>query len=187
MRYLLAALLMISIAACKKDPSQTTPTAVFSFDISGQHRTFNMSQITLQVIDTGAAKGKYLSFNNGSGTLPKVQFTLADRSPDYQSDCFSVGPYPSLAANSLCNGNSPSDFCVGFYMQYIDTGVGQLGLFAVNDSTSSFTLTSCTGGTNGKPGTMNGTFSCLLTDSTGFISPKQVTNGQLSYITFVRP
>ena len=185
--YLLVAFIFLGLAGCKKDTSQATPPAIFSFDFNGQHRSFNMTQLTLQIIDTGAAKGKYLSFKTDAGSLPRVQFTLADRSPDYNAECFSVGPYPSIVANSLCNGNSHSAFCVGFYMQYIDTGIGQVGLYAVNDSLSYLTLASCTGGLNGKPSTLNATFNCILTDSTGFISPKQVTNGQLSNLSYVRP
>ena len=183
-KFLLAVLIILTIASCKKDSTTTTHAAVFSFDIDGQHRSFNMGQLQLQVIDTGAAKGKYLSLNTGNGALPQVQFNITDRSQGYSTSCFSPGPYTAFTSNPLCNDSIATNFCVGFYMQYTDTGVGRVALYATNDSVSLLTLTSCANGLNGKPDTLNATFSCVLTDSTGFISPKHITNGQLSYITY---
>lgn len=185
LKYLFAALTILLIASCKKDTAPATQPSVFSFDIEGVHHAFTLNQLPLQVIDTGAAKGKYLSFNTGTGAFPQVQLTLADRSNNYTTNCFSTGPYPSLAANSICHDSIPSNFCVGFFMQYVDTGVGKVGLWAVNDSTSLFTLTSCNGAGNGSKVIINASFNCVLTDSTGFISPKHITNGLFSNVDYI--
>jgi hypothetical protein len=181
---LFAVLLLLVIGSCKKDTSSPAQAAVFAFDFNGQHHSFNLDTLQLQVIDTGLTKGKYLTFYPGNASLPKVIFTLTDRSPGYSTNCFSTGPYPGLAANPLCHDSVPSNFCVGFYMQYTDTGIGSVGLYSATDSTSSLILTSCSGGTNGNPAVINATFHCTLTDSTGFISSKQVTNGTLSYVNY---
>jgi hypothetical protein len=172
-------------ASCKKDTAPVTQPSVFSFDFEGTHHSFALGQLQLQVIDTGASKGKYLSINTGNSAFPQVQFSLADRSNNYNANCFSTGPYPSLAGNAVCHDSVVSGFCVGFFMQYVDTGIGKVGLYAANDSVSLLTLITCSNGVNGAPTTINGTFSCVLTDSTGFISPKHVTNGQLSNITYL--
>lgn len=182
--YLFAAILILILAGCKKDTSTTTHPAVFSFDFNGQHHSYNLDTLQLQVIYTGANKGKYLTFYSGNAALPQVVFTLSDRSAGYSSNCFSTGPYPGLASNPLCHDSVPSNFCVGFFMQYTDTGVGTLGLYSAIDSTSSLMLSSCSGVSNGNTAVINATFNCTLTDSSGFISPKQVTNGMLSYIIY---
>ena len=182
--HLLLLFALVFFAACKKDTSTTTPPATFSFDFEGNHHSFNLNQLQLQVIDTGAAKGKYLSFNTGTSAFPQVQFSIADRSTDYTSPCFSSGAYPSLAGNTLCHDSIGSNFCVGFFMQYTDTGVGRVGLWAIPDSVSVLTLASCSGGSTAGTDVINATFSCILTDSTGFVSPKHVTNGVLSNVRY---
>ena len=183
--YLFTCLFILSIASCKKDSTPAAQPAVFSFDFEGVHHSFSLQQLQLQVIDTGSAKGRYLSFNTGNSALPQVQFTIIDRSAGfYSANCFSTGPYPSLAGNIACHDSIPSNFCVGFFMQYVDTALGRVGLYARNDSVSILNLTSCTGG-GSAPAIINATFNCVLTDSTGFISPKLVTNGQLSNITYI--
>ncbi len=184
--YLFIAFTMFCFASCKKDNTPKAQPAIFSFDFEGVHHSYTLSQLQLQVIDTGAAKGKYLTLSNGNSALPKVQFTISDRTNNYGATCFSTGPYSALSSNALCNDSIQSNFCVGFFMQYIDTGVGKVGLYAISDSVSSLTLASCANGVNGSATVINGTFSCVLTDSTGFISPKHVTNGVLSNIGYVK-
>ena len=181
---LTALLALLLLAACKKDTSTTTPPATISFDFEGSHHSFTLNQLQLQTVDTGAAKGKFLSINTGTTAFPQVQFVITDRSTDYTSPCFSTGTYPSLAGNTACHDSIGSNFCVGFFMQYTDTGVGVVGLWAVPDSTSLLTLASCSGGTSTGTDVINGTFSAVLTDSTGFITPKHVTNGVLSNVRY---
>jgi len=183
-KYLFLAFIIIAVTSCKKEATVTIPPSIFSFDFEGTHHAFNIGQLTLQVIDTGASKGKYLTLYTGNTSLPQVLFTIADRTNNYGANCFSSGPYPALGSNAACHDSIMSNFCVGFFMQYTDTGVGKVGLYATNDSTSSLTLISCNNGVNGLPSTVNATFSCVLTDTTGFISPKHITNGVLSNIIY---
>ena len=186
LKYLLLSFIIMAFAGCKKETPATVQPGIFSFDFEGAHHSFNVDSLKLQVVDTGANKGKYLSIYTGNNSLPQVLLTITDRTNNYAANCFSPGPYASLAANAVCHDSIQSGFCVGFFMQYTDTGVGKVGLFAANDSVSVLTLTSCTNGVNGAPSTVNGTFSCVLTDSTGFISPKHVTNGVLSNIRYTK-
>ena len=186
LRYLLIALTVFFFSSCKKDNTPQAQPDIFSFDFEGAHHSYTLSQLQLQVIDTGALKGKYLTLSNGNSSLPKVQFTISDRTNNYGATCFSTGPYSALSSNTVCNDSVTSNFCIGFFMQYTDTGVGKVGLFARNDSTSLLNLASCVNGVNGSASVISGTFSCVLTDSTGFISPKHVTNGILSNVGYVK-
>jgi hypothetical protein len=172
------------LASCKKDNSSSaTGPATIEFDIDGVHHTFNLPILNRNETDTGLLQGKSLDMVTDSWILPQVWFKVIDKSYAYKDKCFLTGNYPAVAGNPFCQDTIPAHLCLGFFMQYADTGgVGLFGTFSLNDSLSSLNVTSCTA--KDSIHVLNGIFSCTLIDSTGRHNPKQVSNGKLTNIQF---
>jgi hypothetical protein len=133
-------------------------------------------------IDSSPAKQKVLNIITGDTALPQVRFSITDRTFAYNTNYFVTGTYPPLIADTACADTGRISYCLGFSMVYTDTGAGQVGTFAANDSVSLLTVVS----NSGSPATLNATFNCLLIDSNHFAGSKQVTNGKLSNVTYTR-
>ena len=180
-KLLFAIVIVLALAACKKDAAKVAQP-VLEFDINGTHHSFVMDTAKLQIVDTGSAAGKFLVLFTGYGALPQVRLIITDRTFDRNAPCFPTGFYPNLAYSSACNDTIPNNFCLGFSMQYVDTGFGHIATLDVNDSTSALNLVSCAG----TPSLINGTFNCTLIDPNGVAAPRTVTNGKLSNMIYTR-
>src|ERR1035441_2842865 len=145
-RILIFGIGLLCLAACKKDTTANSSTTggTFKFDIAGVHRSFKVPQLKLE-IDSSPAKQKVLNIITGDTALPQVRFSITDGTFAYNTNYFVTGTYPPLIADTACADTGKISYCLGFFMVYTDTGAGQVGTFAANDSLSLLTVVSSSG------------------------------------------
>ena len=175
------AILLLLIAACKKDTAKSNQAGQLVFTLNNVQHTYNViSQFdSISTYVTGGLQQHNMQFG-GIADNTAVDIGLVQLLNMPGATGFNTGPYQSYNYDTACLYNGGHAGCYTFNFAYTD---GTLELEpAFDDSTGVLKLTSFSTTTK----LMSGTFSCKLIDNNSGLT-YYITNGKFTDIPFYFP